>query len=55
MCIGKKVFDYEGFKLPVANILRYKDTIKSIRDYVDPKDKRKLSELGSKSKGNVKE
>ena len=32
--------------------MRYKNTIKSIRDYVDPEDKRKLSELGPKSKRN---
>ena len=62
----KKIFYYEDTKLPVikyddkiwvkaktaANILRYKNTMKSIRDPVDPEDKRKLSELGSKSKQN---
>ena len=66
MCIIKKLFDYEETKPPVikykdeiwviaksvANILRYKNTIKSIRDHVDPEDKRKISELGPKSKGN---
>ena len=66
MCIIKKVFYYEETKLPVieykdeilvkaktvANILRYKNTKKSIRDNVDPEDKRVLSELGPKSKGN---
>ena len=30
----------------VATILKYKNTMKSIRDPVDPEDKRKLSELG---------
>ena len=63
MCIIKKI---EGTKLPiikykdqiwveantVANILRYKNTRKSICDHVDPEDKRKLSELDPKSKGN---
>ena len=58
MSIIKKVFYYEETKLPVikykdeiwakantvANILRYKNTKKSIRDHVDPEDKRKLSE-----------
>ena len=36
----------------VGTILRYNNTMKSIRDHVDPKDKRKLSELGLKSKQN---
>ena len=36
----------------VATILRYKNTMKSIRDHVDPEDKRNLSELGHKSKQN---
>ena len=36
----------------VATILRYKNTMKSIRDHVDSEDKRKLSELGPKSKQN---
>ena len=63
MYIIKKVFYYEGTKLPVikykdeirveantvANILGYKNTMKSIQDHVDPEDKRKLSELGPKS------
>ena len=62
----KKLFYYEKTKLPVikykdeiwvkaktiANILRYKNTIKSIRDHVDPEDKNRLSELGPKSKQN---
>ena len=66
MPIIKKVLYYEETKLPVvkykveiwakvntvANILRYKNTKKSIRDHVDPEGKRKLSELGPKSKGN---
>ena len=60
MCIIEKVFRYEETDLPiikykdeiwnkavaVATILRYKNTMKSIRDHVDPEDKRKLSELG---------
>ena len=62
------MFRYEGTDLPiirytdelwikavavaVATILRYKNTMKSIRDHVDPEDKRKLSELGPKSKQN---
>ena len=66
MRIIKKVFYYEETKLPVikykdeiwvkaktvANILRYKNTKKSIRDHVDTEDKRILSELGPKSKDN---
>ena len=36
----------------VATILRYKNTMKSIHDHVDPEDKRRLSELGPKSKQN---
>ena len=36
----------------VATILRYKNTMISIRDHVDPEDKRKLSELWPKSKQN---
>ena len=66
MCIIKKVFYYEETELPVikykdeiwvkantvANILRYKNTIKSIQDHVEPEDKRRLSELAPKSKGN---
>ena len=72
MSVIKKVFYHEETKLPVikykdeiwakantvANILRYKNTRKSIRDHVDPEDKREiytsLSELGPKSKGNEK-
>ena len=63
MSIIKKVFYYEETKLPVnkckdeiwakANILRYKNTRKSIHDHVDPEDKRKLSKLGPKFKGNI--
>ena len=63
MCIIKKIFFHEETKLPiikykdeiwvraktVANILRYKNTIKSIRDHVDPEDKKRLSELGPNS------
>ena len=30
--------------------MRYKNTTKSIQDHVDPEDKRKLTELGPKSK-----
>ena len=66
MCIIEKVFRYEETDLPiikykdeiwikavaVATILRYKNTMKSIRDHVHPEDKRKLSELGLKSKLN---
>ena len=37
---------------PVATILKYKNTMKSIRDHVDPEDKGKLSELRPKSKQN---
>ena len=54
MCIIKKVFYYKETKLLVikykdeiwvraktaANILRYKNTMKSIPDHVDPEDKR---------------
>ena len=57
MCIIKKVFYYEETKdeiwvraKTVANILRY--TMKSIRDHVDPEDKKRLSELGPNSKQN---
>ena len=67
MCIIRKVFYYEETKLPVikykyeiwvkantiANILGFKNTMKSIQDHVDPEDKRKLSELGPKFKHNV--
>ena len=66
MSIIEKVFKYEETDLPiikykdgiwfkavaVATILRYKNTMKSIRDHVDHEDKRKLSELGYKSKQN---
>ena len=66
MCIIEKVFRYEETDLPimkykneiwikavaVATILKYKNTMKSIRDHVDPEDKRKLSELSPKSKQN---
>ena len=62
----EKVFYYEKTELStikykdeiwlkavaVATILSYKNTMKSIRDQVDPKDKRKLSELVHKSKQN---
>ena len=66
MSILEKVFHYEEneisvikskseiwFKaIDVATILKYKNTMKSIRDHVDPEDKRKLSELRPKSKQN---
>ena len=66
MSIIEKVFKYEETELPiikykdeiwfkavaVATVLRYKNTMKSIRDHVDPEYKRKLSELGPKSKQN---
>ena len=66
MCIIEKVLRYEETDIPiikykdeiwikavaVATILRYKNTMKSIRDHVDPEDKRKLSELEPKSKQN---
>ena len=38
--------------IAVATILKYKNTMKSIRNHVDHEDKRKLSELRSKSKQN---
>ena len=52
MCTTKKVFYYEETKLPVikykdeiwvkantvANILKYKNTMRSICDHVDPED-----------------
>ena len=38
--------------LDLANILRYKNTMKSICDHVDPYDKKRLSELGPKSEQN---
>ena len=66
MSIIEKVFHYEETWVPVINykdeiwfkavavatILRYENTMKSIRDHVDSEDKRKLSELGPKSKQN---
>ena len=66
MSIIEKVFKYEATELPVikyedeiwfkavvvATILKYTNQCKAIRDHVDPEDKRKLSELMSKSKGN---
>ena len=66
MSIIEKVFKYEATELPVikyedeiwfkavvvATILKYTNQRKAIRDHVDPEDKRKLSELMSKSKGN---
>ena len=65
MCI-LKIFCYEETKLvvikykdeiwvrakTVANILRYQNTMKSIRDHVDPEDKKKLSEFAPKFKQN---
>ena len=66
MCITVKVFHYEETELPfikykdeiwvkanaAANILRYKNTMKPIRDHVDPEDKRRLSELTTRSNQN---
>ena len=66
MSIIEKVFKYEATELPVikyedeiwfkavvvATILKYTNQRKAIRDHVDPEDKRKLSELMSKSKQN---
>ena len=66
MSIIEKVFKYEATELPVikyedeiwfkavavATILKYTNQCKAIHDHVDPKDKRKLSELVSKSKRN---
>ena len=66
MSIIEKVFKYEVTELPVikyedeiwfkavvvATILKYKNQRKAIRDHVDLEDKRKLSELMSKSKRN---
>ena len=66
MSIIEKVFKYEATELPVimckddiwfkavavATILKYINQRKAIRDHVDPEDKRKLSELMSKSKRN---
>ena len=63
MGVIKKVFYYEETELPVikykgeiwvkantvTNILSYKN---SIQDHVEPEDKRRLSELAPKSKGN---
>ena len=62
MSIMEKVFKYDGIVVPaikykdeiwikvvaVATILRYKNTMKSIHDHIDPEDKRKLSGLGPK-------
>ena len=64
MCITDKVFRYEETDLSiikckdeiwikavaVATILRYKNSIKTICEHVDPEDKRKLSEFWPKSK-----
>ena len=66
MSIIEKVFKYEATELPVikyedeiwfkaivvATILKYTNQCKVIGDHVDPEDKRKLSELGVKSKRN---
>ena len=66
MSIIEKVFKYEATELPVimckddvwfravavATILKYTNQRKAIRDHVDPKDKRKLSELVFKTKRN---
>ena len=64
MSIIEKVFHYEESELSVIKykdeiwfkavvvitILKYTNQCKAIRDHVDPEDKRKLSELVSKSK-----
>ena len=64
--IIEKLFNYEETWVPVmkyndqiwfkavavATILRYKNTMKSIRDHDDPEDNRKLSKLGPKTKQN---
>ena len=66
MCIIDKVFRYEETDLPiieykdevwfrgktVVEILGYAIQHKAIREHVDPEDKRKLSELGLKSRGS---
>ena len=66
MSIIEKVFKYEATELPVikcedevwfkavvvATVLKYTNQCKAIRDHVDSEDKRKLSELMSKSKPN---
>ena len=66
MSIIEKVFKYEATELPVikykdevwfkavvvATILKYTNQRKAILDHVEPEDKRKLSELMSKSKRN---
>ena len=66
MSIKEKIFYYEETELPVikckddiwfrgktiAEIVGYAIQCKAIRDHVDPEDKRKLSELGLKSKQN---
>ena len=66
MSIIEKLFHYKDTEVPVikykdevwikvivvATILKHKNTMKSIRDHVDPEDIRTLSELGSKSKQN---
>ena len=66
MSIIEKVFKYEENEITVikcrdeiwfkavvvATILKYTNQRKAIRDHVDPEDKRKLSELMSKSKRN---
>ena len=66
MSIVEKMFYYEETEVPVikykdeiwfkaiavATILKYNNTMKSICDHIDLEDKRKLSELRSKSKQN---
>ena len=66
MSIIEKAFHFEATELPVikyeneiwfkavavATILKYTNQCKMIREHVDPEDKRKLSELMSKSKWN---
>ena len=60
MCIIEKMFRYKETDLPiikykdeiwikavaVATILRYKNTMKSIRDLVDPEDKKNCQNCG---------
>ena len=43
---------YGSKAVAVATILKYTNQHKSIRDHVDPEDKRKLSELVLKTKWN---
>ena len=68
MSIIEKVFKFEATELPVikyedeiwfkavavATILKYTNQRKAIRDHVHPEDKRKMSELVSKSNGTIR-